>query len=71
MQKHDYVLTFCIDMFAPLLISLNDKVTYPNEITHIYICMKLHVYMYMKLEKHKDLIFFERTQSFQKTLKIK
>jgi len=28
--------------------------TYSNEITHIYICMKLHVDMCMKLERYKD-----------------
>jgi hypothetical protein len=54
MQKHDYVLTFCIDMFVPLLISWNNQVAYSNEITHIYICTKLHVYMWLKLERHKD-----------------
>jgi hypothetical protein len=70
MQKHDYVLTFCINMFAPLLISRNNQVAYSNEITHIYICIKLHVYMCMKLERHKDSKKqIERTQRFQKTLK--
>jgi hypothetical protein len=68
MQKHDYVSTFCIDMFAPLLISWNKQVTYSNEITHIYICMKLHVYLCMKLERHKVSIFFWKDTKISKDI---
>jgi hypothetical protein len=68
MQNHDYVFTFCSNMFAPLLISWNNQVAYSNEITHIYICIKMHVYTCM--ERNKDSKKqIERTKRFQKILK--
>jgi uncharacterized ferritin-like protein (DUF455 family) len=57
-----------MDLFAPLLI-LDITLAYSNEITHVYICIKLYVYMCMKLEKTKIPLKFERTQRYQKTLK--
>jgi hypothetical protein len=56
-------------MFIPLLVSWNNQIAYSNEITHIYICMKLHVYMCMKVERHKDSNFFFNDTKISKNIK--
>ncbi len=41
--------------------------TYSNEITYIQVCMKLHVNMCMKLERHKYSTFFLKGPSLELT----
>jgi len=42
--------------------------TYSNEIIHIHIFMKLHVNMCMKLERHKDSIYFFKDTKISKDI---
>jgi hypothetical protein len=51
MQKHDNILTFCMDMFASLLTL---EITLINIKLIKWVGMKLDVYMCMKLEWQKN-----------------